>query len=125
MTFAGGAVSVSTVHVLAIPVRHHCLSKLRPADASHFIRKNTREQHEVFRIFEIRQGRKHPQVRNFSRRDAVLERSKSDREIRVHDRSDHGVSACPVSVVQEPSRFRRHGDDAAGIGGGQAGRKII
>jgi hypothetical protein len=67
LSVSGDAVPVSTVHLLAIPVRHHRFCELHPADAAHLIGKDTSEQNEVSRILEVRQGRKHPQVGDLSR----------------------------------------------------------
>jgi len=67
LTVSGDAVSLSTVHLVAVPVRRHRLRKFRPADATHLIGKYTSEQNEVSRILEIRQGRKHPQVGDLGR----------------------------------------------------------
>jgi len=67
MPVSGDAVPVSTVHLLAVPVRHHRIREFHPADTAHLIGKNTSEQNEVFRVLEIRQGRKHPQIGDLSR----------------------------------------------------------
>jgi hypothetical protein len=81
LTVTGDAAPVTTVHLVTIPVRHHYIGKLRPADATHFIGKNPGEQNEVSRILEIRQRRKHPQVGDLGWRDAVPQRSKPDCKI--------------------------------------------
>jgi hypothetical protein len=69
MTVSDDAVSVSvaTVHLLIVPVGRHRTREFDPADAAHFIGKDTSEKYEVSRIFEIRQGRKHPQVGDLGR----------------------------------------------------------
>ena len=61
---------------------------------------------EYTRLFDVGQRREYPEIANFYRGYATAERVESRGEIRLQRIRRSGVSVCPVSVLQEPSRAR-------------------